>query len=113
MCSMRRRAFVILAGLLAITSRADAQSTAVATGTIESVSMADSSLVVRTSSGTRTGRFTPRTLITIGGMPGELRDLRPGQSVTIQFAVTGRGQPSLELVRIDVQLAHTTTRSSR
>ncbi len=87
-----------------IGSLALAQSSpAVVPGTIESVSTADSNIVVRTVAGPRTGRFTPRTLISIGGMPGEVRDLRPGQSVTLHFALSRAGNVSTELVRIEVR----------
>jgi hypothetical protein len=103
---MRRRLFLLVVGFSAIVLPAFADaSPAIAIGTIESVSTADSSIAIRTSSGTRTGRFTPRTLISIGGMPGEIRDLRPGQSVTVHFALTRGGNASSELVRIEVRLS--------
>lgn len=99
---MRRRSFLLAPLLLAVLPAiAGAQSSV--SGTIEQVNTADRTIVIRTANGTRSARVTGQTLITIGGMPGDLRDLRPGQPVSAQFAVTQSGAARSELVRLDVR----------
>lgn len=72
-------------------------------GTIDQVDTARSSLVLRTDAGdARAARLTPLTRVTIDGMPGDVRDLRPGQRVDVHFAMTRGGAARLDVVRIDV-----------
>lgn len=106
---MRRRSFLALGlavGLSIAGGRAVAQRTAAAavvSGTIDQINTAQSSLVVRAAGGTRAGRLTPQTVISIDGMPGDVRDLRPGQSVSAHFAVTSAGAARADLVRVEVR----------
>jgi hypothetical protein len=94
---VRRRA-AVLALLSAIAAPASAQDAV--EGVIESVDTAQMVLVLRTASGTRSGRFTAQTMVVSGGMPGEVRDLRPGQSVRVTFATSSGGAARAEIVRI-------------
>ncbi len=106
--ALRRRSFLALGlavGLSIASAPAGAQrasAPSVVSGTIEQINTAQSSLVVRSGGATRAGRITPQTVISIDGMPGDVRDLRPGQSVSAHFAVTSSGAARAELVRVEV-----------
>ncbi|AKF06790.1 hypothetical protein [Sandaracinus amylolyticus] len=99
---MLRRSFVALLALPVFASSARAQDATV-TGTIERIDTAQNAIVIRAASGERTGRLSPQTLITIDGFPGDVRDLRPGQQVSAQFALTRGGATRSDVVRIDVR----------
>lgn len=72
-------------------------------GTLEQVNTADGTIVIRTGEGPRSGRITPQTLVVAGGMPGDLRDLRPGQRIVVQFALSQRGSTRTDVVRIEIR----------
>jgi hypothetical protein len=100
---------VLAAGLVMTAWVAHAQD--VVHGTLEQVNTADATLVIRTEGRPRPGRLTPLTVITIGGMPGDVRDLRPGQRVTAHFALTSRGSARAEIVRLEVVVLPASGRS--
>jgi hypothetical protein len=100
---MRRRPFLAAIALPVLFAVAPASAQELAAGTLEQVNVAESTVVVRTdASATRSGRITPQTQVSIDGIPGDVRDLRPGQRVELRFAVTRAGAARPELVRIDV-----------
>lgn len=99
-----RRAFLAalaLASSVALPIRAGAQATL--EGTLEQVDTARRTIVLRTGDATRTVQLGAQTIIAIDGFPGDVRDLRPGQRVRVQLAVTRGGATRDEAVRIDVR----------
>lgn len=101
---MLRRSLLAAIAVSALLSAISASAQEIAAGTVEQVDTAQSIVVVRTAAGaTRAGRITPQTQVTVDGMPGDVRDLRPGQQVELRFAVTRGGAARPDLVRIDVR----------
>jgi hypothetical protein len=100
----RRDALVGLLVALASPRAVAAQSSGSVVGTIETIDAGRSTIAIRTDTGVRTGTISAHTVITLGGMPGSLRDLRPGQRVDAQFAVDQRGAARRDLVRLAVRL---------
>jgi uncharacterized protein (DUF2141 family) len=101
---MRRRSLLLALAALPVvslgTSAAEAQDPV--RGTLEQVDTGRGAVVIRTEAGPRTGRISAETRVTVHGMPGDARDLRPGQTVVARFAMTRGGQARDQIVQLDV-----------
>lgn len=100
---MHRRRFLLTAALALGLAPTVARAQDAIEGTLESVDTARGTLTVRHGDRSRTGRFSAETRITIDGMPGEIRDLRPGQRVTVRFAVTRGGSARDVIVAVEAR----------
>ena len=99
---MLRRTFLLGSiSVACLPGAAHAQGASVR-GTLEQVNTAQGSIVIQTGEGPRSGRLTAQTMVVAGGMPGDVRDLRPGQRVVVQFAISQRGAARADVVRIEI-----------
>jgi hypothetical protein len=103
---MRRRTLLGTTLLLALSTAARAHADALPppageSGSIVSIDLARSVIVLRLGRRERTARFTPLTRVRIGASAAAVTDLRPGMLVTVRFAASETGREGTTLVAID------------